>query len=65
MRVVTNKLGLAAFMKMKGAQLITCQNKEFEFETEKSFKEWLLEYNNSCCCLHDSELMKLRALLNT
>lgn len=63
MIVTTRKLGVAAYMKMKGAKLLSCVSGVFEFETDRPFREWQIEYGNSCCCVHDTELMRLRALL--
>ncbi|MET0462082.1 MAG: hypothetical protein ABW007_02975 [Chitinophagaceae bacterium] len=59
-RIKTRRLGLAAFIKMSGAQLIDVHNKEFIFESEKSESEWLVEYSNSCCMQHDAIVCQLR-----
>ena len=61
--VFTRKLGLAAYMKMSDAKLISCNAGVWGFETEKDLLSWQIEYSNSCCCKHDTELMRLRALL--
>lgn len=54
------KLGLAAFVKMKGATLIAVEDRAFVFESEKSETEWQLEYSNSCCMQHDALVCQLR-----
>lgn len=63
MIVKTRKLGLAAFIKMKGGMLKGCNHGTFVFESERSIEDWQIEYTNSCCCAHDTELMQLRTLL--
>jgi hypothetical protein len=63
--ITTRDLGLAAFVKMSGCKLVEVkkQEKEFVFETEEDIKSWELKYMNSCCRIHDSELVALRKLL--
>ena len=61
--VVIKKLGLAAYLKYKGCNLTKVDNREFHFETDRSVKEWSLEYSNSCCFKHDVEVCELRKLL--
>lgn len=56
------QLGLAAYIKMKGAILIKYDSGFFTFESTKSLDDWNVEYTNSCCSLHDSELCKLRRI---
>jgi len=68
--VTTRKLGLAAYIKMHGGQLL-----DFEQDTNmftfkvmsesvgKSVQNWEFEYLNSCCYRHDSELVNLRKLM--
>lgn len=53
-------LGLAAFIRMKGFDLMKVESKEFTFESDKSIQEWRVEYNNSCCMLHDAVVCELR-----
>lgn len=60
MRIAVNQLGLAAFIKMKNAQLVAVEGKSFVFETEISLQEWRIQYNNSCCMRHDTLLCELR-----
>ena len=67
MIVETRKLGLAAFIKMHGGSLESVQNETntfaFEDESGKTAQAWELEYMNSCCHRHDTELVNLRKLL--
>lgn len=67
MIVETRKLGLAAFIKMHGGELKSVQNETntfaFEDESGKDATAWELEYMNSCCHRHDTELVNLRKLL--
>lgn len=63
MIVFTKKLGLAAYMKMSGAKIVSCNTGIWGFETDRDILSWQIEYTNSCCCIHDTELMRLRALL--
>lgn len=61
--IAVRQLGLAAYIKMNGAKLVTVENREFILETEKSLDAWRLEYNNSCCMQHDSLVCDLRHFL--
>lgn len=63
MRVAVNQLGLAAFIKMKGAVLLGVEGKTFVFESDRSVADWRVEYNNSCCMKHDSLVCELRHFL--
>lgn len=59
------ELGFASYLKVNGMKLKDVQEKMFIFEKDdtKSLKEWEIEYSNSCCSLHDREVMSLRKLL--
>lgn len=63
----TRKLGLAAYMKMMGAEIekvIPATNTFVLRHTSgKSLHEWELEYINTDCYRHDTELVHLRRLL--
>lgn len=61
--VKVKQLGLAAFMKMKGATLLSVEDKQFMFETDHAESEWRLLYSNSCCNKHDSIVCDLRQFL--
>lgn len=63
MIVPIKKLGLAGFLKSKGAVLLKVENREFFFETDRVAKDWAVEYSNSCCFRHDTEVCELRKLL--
>lgn len=63
MLVQTRKLGLAAYIKMQGGTLIKADKGNFEFESDTPLQSWEIEYSNSCCHRHDSELINLRNLL--
>jgi len=67
--VKVKRLGLAAYMKLNGAQFrghspLPNFKGNFLFDTDKSLKEWEVEYLNSCCSKHDSEVMTLRKFIN-
>ncbi|MGW8177420.1 MAG: hypothetical protein ACWGQW_01270 [bacterium] len=64
-KVETRKLGLAAYIKMKGGELVKYANNKFTFEVEDggTESEWEVRYLNSCCHKHDTELMNLRKLI--
>jgi hypothetical protein len=62
--ITTKRLGLAAYIKMNGGVLLEIRDSKFCFETDKTEGEWEIEYSNSCCYQHDSELVNLRNLLN-
>lgn len=58
--IAVKHLGLAAYVKMCGAPLIKVEGREFIFESEKTTKEWRVEYNNSPCMRHDALVCELR-----
>jgi len=68
--VTTRKLGLAAYIKMQGGQLLDFEpnTNMFSFKimsdnVGKSAQDWEFEYLNLCCYRHDSELVNLRKLM--
>lgn len=65
--VETRKLGLAAYIKMSGGQLLGVkpESNTFRFETgeDKNIEQWEMQYVNSCCHRHDTELVNLRKLM--
>jgi hypothetical protein len=66
MDIATNDLGLAAFMKMKGLRLVSCVGRVFTFdsaEREELQRELEIEYANSCCRQHDSNVVYLRSMI--
>lgn len=64
MSVQTRNLGLAAYMKMRGARLeeFLTGNRVFVFDSERTETDWNVEYLNSESYKHDSELINLRKL---
>ena len=66
MRVETRDLGLAAYMKMNGSELVDFfkPNRVFIFESDRDETAWRIEYLGSACHKHDRELMDLRRLFN-
>lgn len=69
MEIKVKRLGLAAYVKMSGASFIAHEKDPdtrrymFVFDSNKSLAEWEVEYANSCCSLHDSEVMSLRKFM--
>ncbi len=67
MSLETRKLGLAAYIKMQGGTLKGLEGGTNTFvfvETpDKSITDWEMEYVNSCCHRHDTELVNLRKLM--
>ena len=55
-----NQLGLAAFVKMNGADLLSVEGKTFAFESDKTVAQWRVAYNNSCCMKHDALVCEMR-----
>lgn len=63
MIVKAKKLGIAAYLKSKGCTFLSMEGRSFVFESPKSMEEWTIEYTNSCCYRHDSEVCTLRKIL--
>ena len=66
MTLRTKKLALAAYLKMHGATFQGHQDGQFVFAQDEAGKDidaWQVEYLNSCCHKHDTELVNLRSLL--
>ena len=68
MEIRVKRLGLAAYIKINGGTLLGHEKDrhgkgEFVFESERTARQWEIEYSNSCCNLHDSEVMSLRKLM--
>ena len=62
--VATRKLGLAAWMKMNGCELLGFTRKEgFSFRSPDTMDTWVVGYANSCCSKHDKELISLRDMM--
>ena len=63
--VVIRDLGLAAFVHINGGKLLRYDGRNFVLEvnggrTEENLR---IEYLNSCCFKHDSEVMTLRKFI--
>ena len=58
-------LGLAAFIKLQGAPLVSVEARHFIFETPLTLGEWRVLYSNSCCMRHDTLVCELRRHLAT
>ncbi len=64
--VATRKLGLAAWMKMNGCELLGFTRKEgFTFKAMDPLDVWVVGYANSCCSKHDAELINLRSMMRS
>ena len=67
-KMETRDLALAAYMKMHGVPLASVSSRTFEFESkegdEKTIDDWAVEYSNSCCHRHDTELVGLRKMMS-
>ena len=62
--IATRKLGLAAYIKIKGQKFLGYIDEKFRFEGDgRSEAEWEAEYMNTECYAHDSTLMSLRRLI--
>jgi hypothetical protein len=64
--IETKDLGLAAYVKSRGFRLLSCENRVFKLESVENISsraEMEIEYSNSCCRQHDSNVMSLRQLL--
>lgn len=60
-RFNTRKLGLAAYIKMNGGQILSkTRHHGYTFESSRPLNEWATEYANSCCNTHDVTLIGLR-----
>lgn len=63
MQIQIGQLGLAAYVRMKGATLVKVENKIFYFESDKTVQEWRSLYANSESMQHDALVCDLRAFL--
>jgi hypothetical protein len=61
--VKTGKLGLAAYIVMKGAKLTSITDKGvFILQSDKTLQEWEELYFQSCCKEHDTKVVEMRDL---
>jgi len=63
MIINTQRLGIAAYIKMKGHKLLKAEKGVFTFESDKTIDELSVDYYNSCCCEHDACVCNLRAMI--
>lgn len=55
--------GFAAYVDMKGCELIKFTNDIFHYESDKCINDLRVEYNKSCCLQHDLKVCELRKFL--
>lgn len=60
MKIHVQQLGLAAYIQMRGGQLIGVDQRQFVFETDRPVGAWRVEYTNSECSRHDALVCELR-----
>lgn len=58
----TNRLGFAAYAKLKGATFIGVSGRNFTFESAKPLSDWEVEYANSDERRFNDELIGLNQL---
>jgi len=63
LRIYIESVGLAAFIKMQGCNLLSAEYNKFEFESIDDANTWNIAYINSCCARHDAEVCNLRRLI--
>lgn len=63
MQVTVRELGLAAYLRVSGCRFLGYVDDHFVFESERDRENWEVEYLNSLCYRHDSEIMTLRKLM--
>jgi len=67
MEIKTDRLGLAAFLKMQGCDLLRIEKSKFFVFVDKNdadIDEWSVRYTNACCSKHDMEVCSLKRLRN-
>lgn len=57
------QLGLAAYIKQHGIELLEVSDGYFIFNTTATLNEWRTKYANSCCSKHDSMVCELRQFI--
>lgn len=63
MVVHIKQLGLAAFVRMRGAKLLQVEGKVFVFESDMTVTQWKAAYMNSECQQHDALVCELRDIV--
>lgn len=64
MEIKIKQLGLVAFINMKESKFLDCKDNIYIFESDKTEKEWMLEYMQSECKEFDTNVMELRWFQN-
>ena len=60
MRIETENLHFAAYIKAHGGTFIGKESGMYAFESDKSFGDWQVAHTNSCCLRTDRELFELK-----
>lgn len=64
MTIKVKGLGLAAYIVEGGSRMVDCDDDNvFTLESDRTEREWSLEYENSCCSSHDARVMALRKFM--
>lgn len=71
MLIEVHDLGLAAYIKTRGLELVKCEGRSFSFESGVNDdtamlgvkRELEIAYANSCCRQHDSTVVYLRSMI--
>lgn len=61
MNVQVTQLGLAAYMKLKGAKLLAVHGRSFVFETDVPLRQWHQDYDSSESKAHDAIVCDFRS----
>ena len=62
---VKANLGLVAYIGEFGGKLVNVDDDNvFTFESDKTEREWEMQYGNSCCTRHDSRVMAYRKFMS-
>lgn len=62
MRVIVKNLGLAAYIKLHGGQIVSSTAHTVTFESDQTGQEWRTAYANSDFSRFNSELINLQKL---
>lgn len=64
-KVRSNELGLAAFIKMNNEKLIKIEDRCFYFESDIDYGIWKTQYLNTDSYVHDTYVVELRNMLTS
>lgn len=62
-RVKVKNIGLAAYMRLHGARLLSVMDRAFVFDTDRAVSEWKLAYQESQEYKADQQVLALKRLL--